>query len=467
MESFSQPSRWRVEVQRPRKNEDKLCGNEDVNTMRRLIFTYSLVLFLVVGLTHVAIAGEFVGVSASSEERPALRSLVRGYVQESSGQSPDELLARILNHPDANFKTVEAAIRQVPHYSKAPVGAQPQRSVQLRGQEAPLALYVPPSYTPEQAYPLILCLHGAGFTGEAYLDRWVSRLEDRYLLACPTIPMGAWWTRFAEDLILEIMNDVSQEYHVDSDRVFLTGMSNGGIGAWIIGMHHADLFAGIAPMASGLDDVMFPFVENLVNTPVYVIHGEHDQVMPVRLSRDLVQEMKRHGVPHQYRKHQWTHPQAGGHFFPRQELPALIDWFDQQRRSSLPRKISIVRDATHLTPLSWGRIDATDHIAEFSENLVDKRDRLIAGAIYAKLHAEIVGPNTIEVTTLRVRHYTLFLNKDLVDFSQPIVVRTNGVQSFEGLVKPSIEVLLQEARQRSDSHDLYSAKLTIDVLPSE
>jgi hypothetical protein len=286
-------------------------------------------------------------------------------------------------------------------------------------------------------------------------------------LACPTIPMGAWWTRFAEDLILEILNDVSQEYHVDPDRMFLTGMSNGGIGTWIIGMHHADLFAGIAPMASGVDDVMFPFVENLANTPVYVIHGEKDQVMPIRLSRDLVQEMKRHGVPYQYRKHQWTHPHAGGHFFPRQELPALIDWFDQQRRSSLPRKISIVRDATHLTSLSWGRIDVTDQIAEFSENLVDKRDRLIAGAIYAKLHAEIVGPNTIEVTALRVRQYTLFFNKELVDFSQPIVVKTNGVKSFEGLIKPDIETMLKEARQRSDMDNLYSAKLTIDVLPSE
>ncbi len=400
-------------------------------------------------------------------EPSSLVSLVRDYLQGRSSASSQVPLQAILQHPDANLQTVEAAIRQAPHYSKAPVGAQPQRSVELRGQEVPLALYVPPSYTPERAYPLILCLHGAGFTGEAYLDRWVPRLEDHYILACPTIPTGAWWTRFAEDLILEILKDVSQEYHVDPDRMFLTGMSNGGIGAWIIGMHHADLFAGIAPMASGLDDVMFPFVENLVNTPVYVIHGEHDQVMPIRLSRDLVQEMKRHGVPHQYRKHQWTHPHAGGHFFPRQELPALISWLDRQHRVSLPTKISMVRDATHLMSSSWGRIDATDHIAEFSENLVDKRDRLIAGAIYAKLHAEIVGPNTIEVTTLRVRQYTLFFNKELVDFSQPIVVRTNGVQSFEGLVKPSIEVLLQEARQRLNSHDLYSAKLTIDVLPSE
>jgi len=216
-------------------------------------------------------------------------------------------------------------------------------------------------------------------------------------------------------------------------------------------------------MASGLDDVMFPFVENFINTPVYVIHGKEDQVMPVRLSQDLVREMKRHRVPYLYREHQWTHTHAGGNFFPRQELPKLIAWFDQQRRAPLPTRISMVRDASHAMPLSWGRIDATDQIAEFSENLVDKRDALIAAAIYAKLHAEVVGPNTIEVTALRVRKYTLFFNDDLVVFAKPIVVNTNGVKTFEGFIEPTIETLLLETRQRSDTHVLFPAKMSFDM----
>ncbi len=434
-----------------------------MNAMQRFVFANALIVLLVVCLCPLVDAEEFVEGKTHPDRKPTLRSLVRSYVQEFSGSLLTKRLSQIVSHPEANIHLIEEALREVLHYGTAPVGVQSQRSVTVKGQEVSFALYVPPAYSPDNTYPLILCLHGAGFTGESYLERWVPRLEDRYILVCPTIPNGAWWTRFAENSILEILGRISEEYHINRDRVFLTGMSNGGIGAWIIGMHHADLFAGIAPMASGLDDVMFPFVENLVNTPIYVIHGEKDQVMPIRLSRDLVQEMKRHGVPHQYRKHQWTHPHAGGHFFPRQELPALIAWFDQRRRISLPTKISMVRDATHLMAFSWGRIDSTDQIAAFSENLVDKRDRFIAGAIYAKLQAEITASNTIIVNTVRVKRYTLFLNERLVDFSQPIVVRTNGIQSFEGMVKPRMEILLEEARQRSDFHDLYSAKLMIDV----
>jgi hypothetical protein len=277
--------------------------------------------------------------------------------------------------------------------------------------------------------------------------------------------MGAWWTRFGEDLTMAVLKSVSEDYHVDPDRIFLTGMSNGGIGTWIMGMHHADLFAGMAPMASGIDDVLFPFVENLTHTPVYVIHGTEDQVMPIQLSRDLVQEMTRLGIPHLYREHQWTHPHAGGHFFPRQELPALIAWFDQQRRTPLSRQVSVVRDATHLTSLSWVRIDSTEEIAVFTENLIDSRDELMTRGIFAKLHTEITAFNTIVVNANRIRRYTIFLNQDLVDFSKPIIVETNGKISFEGMIEPSIETLLQEARHRSNTHILFPAKLTI-ALPS-
>ena len=109
----------------------------------------------------------------------------------------------------------------------------------------------------------------------------------------------------------------------------------------------------------------------------------------------------------------------------------------------------------------------TDHIAAFSENLIDSRDQYITGMIYAKLHAEITGQNTIVVNTVRVKRYTLFLNDALVDFSRPIIVKTNGVKSFEGLVNPSLEILLQDARQRTDVHILYSAKLTINLPSSQ
>ena len=393
----------------------------------------------------------------------SLSSLVKEYVEEDSPEKANELLSDIQHMPEANVESISIILQQPTPYEAQPVGAQPHRSIRVRGVDAEYALYVPPSYSPEQPMAFILCLHGAGFTGEAYLDRWIPRLGEKYILACPSVTMGAWWTRYGEELVLKVLQEVQTRYHIDPDRIFLTGMSNGGIGTWIIGMHHADRFAGIAPMASGIDDVLFPFVENLVHTPVYVIHGAADQVMPVQLSRDLVKEMERRGISYQYQEHTWTHPHAGGHFFPKQALPELMTWFDAQQREPLPRTISLVRDATHLTPFSWVRIDMTDQIAAFTENLIDSRDEFITGGVYAKLHAQVTASNKIVVSTIRIGRYTLFLNQDLVDLTKPIIIETNGRISFEEMVEPSIETLLKEVRHRSDTHTLFPVKLTIDV----
>ena len=393
----------------------------------------------------------------------ALSAQVWQYMATDDGAQAGQLLSAILQNPDATVPTLQKILRAGRPHGLQPVGLLPSEQVAVRDRTYPYSLSIPQSYEPTRDYPLVVCLHGAGFTGEAYLDRWKSRLGEGYILACPTYPAGAWFTRRAEELVLATIRTVQQRYRIDSNRIFLSGMSNGGIGAWLIGMHHAQLFAGLAPMASGIDDVLFPFLENLRTTPVYIIHGSQDQVMPVDLSRKLAGELKHMGYPFIYREHDRTHPMAGGHFFPREELPDLVKWFDVQRRTATPKVITVVRDASHLLPFGWVRIDATDQIASFSEDLIDKRDDSIRQRSYARLTARIAGPNQIEVLTDQVRQYTLFLNEDLVDLSNPVLITTNGAPSFQGLVPSATETLLRQARLRQDVGQLFPAYLTLSV----
>ncbi|MBX3238028.1 MAG: hypothetical protein KF814_17925 [Nitrospiraceae bacterium] len=392
-----------------------------------------------------------------------LAAAVWQYLYNENGEQARTELTALLQRPDATVDAVQQILRRGPAYAVQPGGSFPDQQLTVRGQRFQYSLYVPQSYQPSNSYPLILCLHGAGFTGEAYLERWQPRLGERYILACPTYPAGAWFTRKAEDLVLAVIDTVRQRYHIDSDRIFLSGMSNGGIGTWLIGMHHAPLFAGLAPMASGIDDVVFPFLENLRSTPTYIIHGKHDQVMPVDLSRKLAAELKNLNYPFVYREHDRTHPMAGGHFFPREELPDLVGWFDGQRRVATPKAVTVVREASRLLPFSWVRIDATDEIASFSEDLVDKRDDAIRRRIYARLTAQVTEANRIEVRTDHVRQFTLFLNQDLIDFSKPVIVVANGHTTDFGIVTPSVETLLKQARIRHDPGQLFAAQLSLSV----
>ncbi|MFO0706666.1 MAG: hypothetical protein U0412_07400 [Nitrospira sp.] len=388
---------------------------------------------------------------------------VFAYLDEPDSDRAESILQRLLANPATTIEEVTRTIQTGRPYGPQPVGTMPEEELVVRDRSYHYALSVPLAYHPDKGYGLVLCLHGAGFSGDAYLERWQSRLGDDYILACPTYPAGAWFTRRAEELVLAVLDRIQQRYHVDPDRVFLTGMSNGGIGTWLIGMHQAPRFAGLAPMASGLDDVLMPFLANLRTTPVYIIHGAKDQVMPVELSRTISRELAAIGYPHIYREHQREHPMAGGHYFPREELPDLVAWFNAQRRNPVPTALTVVREASHFQSFGWVRLDATDPIAAFAEDLVSKRDELTKKKRYARLDAVVAAPNRIEVETGLVQRYTLFLNEQLVDLSKPVTVVTNKQVSFNGMVIQSVETMLRQARARHDPRQLFSAQLSIVV----
>lgn len=409
-----------------------------------------------------------VGLARGHAEQPAPVSesfapLLFQYLDTGDGDEADRLLQILLARADVSIDSVTRALQTDRSYETQGIGVLPDERITVRGRTYPLSLSIPLTYQASKGYGLVVCLHGAGFTGDEYLERWQARLGEDYLLACPTYPAGAWFTRRAEELVLATIQDVSRRYHVDPDRIFLTGMSNGGIGTWLIGMHHASLFAGIVPMAGGLDNVLMPFLANLRNTPIYMIHGAKDQVMPVELSRSISRELEMLGYPHVYREHQREHPIAGGHYFPREELPELVKWMGVQRREPLPTRLTVVRDASHFQAFSWLRIESTDPIAAFSDDLVNKRDERIMAREYAKLDAAIVGVNRIEVTAERIQRFSLFLNDRLIDVTKPLTVMTNGQVSFNGPVTPSVEILLRQARLRRDMCQLFPFHLTIPV----
>ncbi|TKB94018.1 MAG: hypothetical protein E8D41_05580 [Nitrospira sp.] len=183
----------------------------------------------------------------------------------------------------------------------------------------------------------------------------------------------------------------------------------------------------------------------------------------MELSRTITNELTRLGYPFVYREHDREHPMAGGHYFPREELPELVTWLNAQRRNPLPTSMTVVREASHFQPFGWVRIDTTEAIAAFSEDLVSKRDDRIKQREYARLDASIVAPNRIEVRADRVQRYSLFLNEQLIDSSKPLIVLTNGQVSFDGTVTPSLETLLKQARLRQDSRQLFPIHLAIQV----
>ncbi len=404
-------------------------------------------------------------VPAKIKTSPELFKQIQDYLY-SDDQEASRLLPALLDRP---IEDLELALDEALNKSfkkSPPMGTLPSQSIRVGDTEMSYGLYVPASYKSSRRYPLIICLHGAGFDGNTYLDRWQPRLGEDYILACPTLGGGDWWTREGENLVLAVLSKVSREYHIDSNRVFLTGMSNGGIGTFLIGLNHPDRFAALIPMAGVLPHTLFPLLDNAKNIPFYLIHGAQDQVMPVQYSRDIKAYLEQKGYPVVYREHEHVHPVAGGHFFPREELPDLVKWLKAQDRKPLPQELVVVHDRDHPGRIYWIQIaEISPEIGSFWASELDRseEERLQQGA-YARIMVKGDG-NTFSVTAQHVVRYNLLLNRELVDFNKPVKVLTNDEISFEGQMKPDSRILLEEIRKRPDMHQPVLGIVEIRVPP--
>jgi enterochelin esterase-like enzyme len=176
------------------------------------------------------------------------------------------------------------------------------------------SLYVPENYTPQQSWPLIVCLHGGYGQGNEYIWTWLRPAKSNgYLLLSPK-SIGPTWSVLQPPLdtrsIQAMMTEVCETYNVDRQRVYLSGLSDGGTFSYIFGLVSAELFAGIAPIAGDFHPMMDPLLRQKkgIDTPLLVVHGVHDRIFPVETARQACQLFERIGYKVTYRElPDWGH----------------------------------------------------------------------------------------------------------------------------------------------------------------
>jgi predicted peptidase len=203
-------------------------------------------------------------------------------------------------------------------------------------------LFLPPDYTkyPQKRWPLILFLHGAGERGEDIelvkihgLPKVVERRKDfPFVVVSPQCPADSWWPAHAEELDA-LLNEVTASYSVDSDRLYLSGMSMGGYGTWHLAALYPKRFAALAPICGGGPWFLgYPErVSTLKDVPIWVFHGAKDPVVPLTESQRMVDALKavdgnvRFTVYPDAEHDSWTETYNN---------PELYEWFLQHTRSA-------------------------------------------------------------------------------------------------------------------------------------
>jgi predicted peptidase len=182
-------------------------------------------------------------------------------------------------------------------------GKQVEQQLNTREQGSiPYLLYLPTNYDARtQKWPLMLFLHGRG---ESYgplsiVKRWgPPRFIDHgdnypFIIISPQCPGDASWPQPKEQaLLLALLDHIEKDYRVDTNRVYLTGLSMGGFGSWRLAADHPERFAAVVPISGGgnVEDA-----DRLKDLPIWVWHGTADPTVPFRRSEEMVEAIKKAG----------------------------------------------------------------------------------------------------------------------------------------------------------------------------
>jgi len=130
------------------------------------------------------------------------------------------------------------------------------------------------------------------------------------------------------DGVVAMLDELVADERIDRDRVYLTGLSMGGFGAWELGIREHDRFAAIVPICSG-GDLTRAF--SLARTPIFAVHGASDRVVPVSQSRDMIAALRKAGGDPQYLELEGVgHNSWDVAYDPDSEI---LRWMFQQRRN--------------------------------------------------------------------------------------------------------------------------------------
>jgi predicted peptidase len=169
-------------------------------------------------------------------------------------------------------------------------------------------LYRPPT---QRRVPLVLVLHGGGETGSPQVRPanttqitanrsaivWATRREEAIVVA-PQLPgRTSQWTEPAlQAAVLSLLDRLAERYRVDTDRVYLTGLSRGGRGAVEFLSNAPDRFAGSLLAAARAEDDDVSRVPEFVDVPLWLTHAVDDTVVPYQGSVDIAAALEAAGA---------------------------------------------------------------------------------------------------------------------------------------------------------------------------
>ncbi len=321
------------------------------------------------------------------------------------------------------------------------------------------AVRLPAEYHPLRSYPAALLLHsGAG--PESVIDLWAQEADRRgFILVAPEYAAArrkpaAYEYTASEHAAAELaLRDARKRYAIDSDRVCVAGMLEGGNMAWDLGLSHPDLFAG-AVVISGFPGKYVPrYLTHHARMPLYLVLGDLapavDSFLFSRYIKPLIVKPLDVTYTEYFRR--------GLEILP-EEIPLALDWMARHKRDPYPKSFEYVTarscdvrfNGVVIEEFSPGRSTAAEVVDPLGQNLKP-----------ATLAVKTSGiSNLISLQTDGIKRLDVWLSPKLFDFSRKLEVRINKTTYFkQSKVKLELGPMLDDLRLRGDREQIYWYKV--------
>ena len=208
-----------------------------------------------------------------------------------------------------------------------------------------------PDYDTLRRYPLIIFLHGSGERGndnEAQLKWGVMNFATDQAMAmhpafviAPQCPENQEWSNFSENektrelqlratpskpmtLVVELIHQFIKRFSVDTNRIYITGLSMGGYGTFDAIERYPHLFAAAVPVCGGGD---VSKAASVAHIPIWIFHGSEDSGVNPLYALDMIGALSKAGSHAGL-----TYYPGVGHFawLAAYSDPLLMDWLFRQ-----------------------------------------------------------------------------------------------------------------------------------------
>ena len=153
-----------------------------------------------------------------------------------------------------------------------------------------------PEITNDELLPLFINMHGGALTlranghkrGDCMIGPSLQETDTKAYILSPNSQGLLWFDQFNEDQVVNLAKFAIEHLNVDPKKVVAFGISDGGFGSWFFADTHPELFSAAIPIAQAYGLMLENGGVKKTEIPLYVIHGELDELFPYTNTETLV-----------------------------------------------------------------------------------------------------------------------------------------------------------------------------------